>query len=240
MKRLAPVVALASLAIAVPAQGATVSTLGPTGTGPVGLTLDSAGNVFTANNTSDDVSKLLAGGGAAGAPWPVATLDPWDVVADGSGNLFSSDASGGAAPSAVSKVTAAGALGGSPWPVILPVSSIPQGITIDEAGNIYTANAGSNSVSKITPGGVASTFASTGAGSSPYDLAFDRDGNLYVANNGNDTVSKFSPSGNPAGAPWPVSIGAGANPWDITVDSAGNVYTANAGISVDTVSRITA
>ena len=32
----------------------------------------------------------------------------------------------------------------------------PYGITIDSAGNIYTANQDSNNVTKITPGGVAS------------------------------------------------------------------------------------
>ncbi|MFZ9669308.1 MAG: NHL repeat-containing protein [Solirubrobacterales bacterium] len=222
------------LALAAPTQAATVSSLGSTGDGPQGIALDSAGNVFTANSTSTDISKLLPGGGGAGIPWPVAVSDPWNVAVDGAGNVFASNFSN----NSVSKITPAGALAGGTWPVAIPVNSVPLGIATDQAGNIYTANAGNNTVTKITPDGVATTFASTGGGSSPYALVFDRDGNLYAANNGNDTVSKFSPSGTPAGAPWPVSLGAGANPWAITIDSAGNVYTANDG--TDTVSRITA
>ncbi|MFM8888908.1 MAG: hypothetical protein ACKOGM_02810, partial [Solirubrobacterales bacterium] len=226
--------AVLALATLLPAgvQAATISTLGPTGDGPQGIALDSSGNVFTTNFTTDDVSKLLPGGGAAGAPWPIAAPDPWNAAVDDAGNVFASNANF----NSVSKITAAGALAGAPWPA--GTGTVPLGITTDQAGNFYTANAGGDSVTKVTPGGVATLFANTGAGSSPYALAFDLDGNLYTANNGTDTVSKFTPSGTPAGAPWPVSLGAGANPWGITVDSAGNVYTAND--NIDTVSRITA
>ena len=38
----------------------------------------------------------------------------------------------------------------------------PHGIAFDSAGNLYTANTGSNTVTKITPGGVSSTFGTTG------------------------------------------------------------------------------
>jgi len=118
---------------------------------------------------------------------------------------------------------------------------VPLGITADNAGNIYTADAGDNRVTKITPGGVVTLFSSTGAGTTPYDLAFDQDGNLYTANYGNRTVSKFTSTGAAAGAPWPVSLGyppsSGHGPWNLVVDASGNVYVANN--AAHTVSRIT-
>ena len=48
-------------------------------------------------------------------------------------------------------------------------------------------------MSKVTPAGVVSTFAS--GFDDPDGLAFDAAGNLYVANAGNDTVSKVTPAG---------------------------------------------
>ena len=69
----------------------------------------------------------------------------------------------------------------------------PDGLAFDAAGNLYVANAGNNTVSKVTPAGVVSTFAS--GFNDPVGLAFDAAGNLYVANDGNDTVSKVTPAG---------------------------------------------
>ena len=54
--------------------------------------------------------------------------------------------------------------------------SLPYGITIDSAGNIYTANSGSNNVTKITPGGVSSILGTTGKG--PYSITVDSAGNI--------------------------------------------------------------
>ena len=69
----------------------------------------------------------------------------------------------------------------------------PWGIAVDSAGNIYTANSGSDNVSKITPAGVSTTnWAATG--SSPFGIAVDSAGNIYTANNGSNNVSKVTPS----------------------------------------------
>ena len=63
----------------------------------------------------------------------------------------------------------------------------PFGITIDSAGNIYTANDGSNNVSKITPLGVSTIVNTTGA--NPVAITIDALGNIYTANQGSDDVS---------------------------------------------------
>ena len=222
----------------VPAGAATVSSFGDTGAAPVGITIDSAGNVYTANEGANTASKLSAGGGgAAGGNWPAgAGITPTAIVYTDAGSVFVANVN----DHSVSRIiTATGLPFGLPWPVST-LGFSPTGIAADRAGNLYTANASSNSVTRITPGGTATAFASTGAGTTPYGLAFDRDGNLYTANSGTRTVSKFTSSGAAAGSPWPVSVGGSGllYPWAVAVDSAGNVYTANDG--EHSVSRITA
>ena len=75
----------------------------------------------------------------------------------------------------------------------LRVQRSPYGLAFDAAGNLYVANAGDDTVSKVTPAGVVSTFAS--GFDDPVGLAFDAAGNLYVANAGDNTVSKVTPAG---------------------------------------------
>ena len=70
----------------------------------------------------------------------------------------------------------------------------PAGLAFDSSGNLYVANHSNDTISKVTPSGSVSTFASVGL-SGPDGLAFDASGNLYVANYSNDTVSKMTPSG---------------------------------------------
>ena len=82
-------------------------------------------------------------------------------------------------------------------------------------------------VSKVTPTGAVSAFAS--GFSFPFGLAFDAAGNLYVASN-NNTVSKVTPAG-------VVSTFASGfnNPIGLAFDAAGNLYVANG----TTVSKVT-
>lgn len=223
---------VACAAAAGAAQAATVSSFGGTDASPIGITLDSAGNVYTANWGSNSVSKLTLGGAAAGAPWPVFTgLNPWSVVWTDSGGVFTTNSNG---DSLAGIASTTGIPLGAPWPVA--TGMVPVGVAADQDGNLYTTDAGSDRITKITRSGVATPFASPGAGASPYAVAFDQEGNLYTANFGDHTVSKFTAAGAAAGAPWPVSLGAGT-PWTLSVDAAGNVYTADG--SADTVSRIT-
>ena len=53
----------------------------------------------------------------------------------------------------MSKVTPAGASAPSP-----PGSTVPSALAFDAAGNLYVANGGDDTVSKVTPAGVVSHF----------------------------------------------------------------------------------
>ncbi len=102
--------------------------------------------------------------------------------------------------------------------------SLPEGLALDSAGNLYVANYGNNTIARFTPSGVGSVFASTGL-NGPTALAFDKAGNLYAANYWGNNIEKFSPGG--VGS---VFASAGVSyPLGLAFDSAGNLYVANAG-----------
>lgn len=129
--------------------------------------------------------------------------------------------------------------------------SIPRGIAVDSAGNVYVADQGNDIIRKITPDGMVSTFAgkpselghNDGMGaaarfSSPAGIAVDGAGNVYVADTGNGIIRKITPDGmvttlfGKAGDHGYID-GAGATArlgavFSIAADSTGNLYVINA------------
>ena len=85
---------------------------------------------------------------------------------------------------------------------------VPSAIAVDGAGNIYVADAGSQTIRKIAPDGTAITLAGV-AGSSgsmdgnggsarflaPFGIAADSAGNVYVADTFNNTIRKIAANG---------------------------------------------
>ena len=109
------------------------------------------------------------------------------------------------------------------WSVktIGPTGESPADVAIDPAGNVWTANEGSDSVTRISPSGAVTNFGPTG--SRPQNIAIDSQGNVYTANYMSDSVSRISASGQVT-TTWAQ---VGQRPTGIAVDSAGRVYTAN-------------
>ena len=104
------------------------------------------------------------------------------------------------------------------------------GIAVDSLGNVYVPNLNTNNVTKITPSGVSTTFATTG--SEPFAITIDSSNNLYVANRLSNNVTKITSSG------VSTTLGTtGGYPFAITIDSSGNIYTAN--FTGNSVSKIT-
>jgi sugar lactone lactonase YvrE len=127
------------------------------------------------------------------------------------------------------------------------------GAALDSAGNLYVVDSdsppsvGNQTIRKVTPAGVVSTFAGatgvigsadgvgTGARfNNPQGIAVDRLNNLYVADTGNHTIRRISPDGvvtTIAGKPGTAAHVDGSAtsarlyfPYGVAVDDALNVY----------------
>jgi streptogramin lyase len=112
----------------------------------------------------------------------------------------------------------------------------PSGLAVDASGNVWATNSAGNSVSELSPLGVAlSTSAgfTDGAISNPQGIAIDSAGNVWVANRGGGSVSELLPNGTPtSGSPFsPVnpanSTNALASPQQLAFDAGGNLWVTN-------------
>ncbi len=204
------------------AQAAIITTLQPTGRNPAAITIDAAGNIYTANFGSSNVSKFTpAGTPTLSFAITGAGSNPYAIAVDWSGLIVTANYT-------TSTLTVLLPTDGTViTTVALPVGSGPQGITSDEEA-VYTANYGLNNVSKIMrDGGEVSILGSTGPGSHPNAITIDSAGNIYTANYGLNSVSKITPlSAVTTFSTIPLG-GTGSQPSGITIDSAGNIYTAN-------------
>jgi len=117
--------------------------------------------------------------------------------------------------------------------------SSPSGLAIDNAGNLYVADANNHTIRKISPAGVVSTIAGNAGVSGSVDgrgpdarfnrprgIAVDSAGNVYVADYGNHTIRKVDTHGRVttiAGVAGVKGFQAGelpgllANPWGVAV-----------------------
>jgi len=124
---------------------------------------------------------------------------------------------------------------------------IPLAVAVDSAGNVYVADSGNNSISKLTSAGAVTTLAgrpgtfgsANGTGNAarfnqPSGVALDSAGNIYVGDTLNHTIRKVTPAGVVTTLAGQAGSSGGANgagpaarfdqPWGVAVDSAGNVY----------------
>jgi hypothetical protein len=107
--------------------------------------------------------------------------------------------------------------------------SITRGMAIDQAGNVWIANATSSSIIEISPLGKEVSplggYTSGGTLDSPEDLYFDSGGKLWVANYGNSTIEALSSSGVVVVPPF--GSGSVSRPTGIVTDSFNQVWISN-------------
>jgi len=125
----------------------------------------------------------------------------------------------------------------------------PEGLILDDVGNLYVSDSQNNVIRRITPAGVVSTYAGNGSlghvdGSAttaefaePNGLAIDKARNIYVADFFNNVIRKISATGavtTYAGSglagkvDGPAASASFHNPSGITIDGSGNLYVAEA------------
>jgi trimeric autotransporter adhesin len=109
--------------------------------------------------------------------------------------------------------------------------SLPWGVVVDPAGNVFIAELDNSRVRKVSPDGMISTVARMGAAES---LALDQAGNLFISSHMGHRVHKLSPQGlitTVAGSGKAGFSGDGGPALQATFDWAG-------GIAVDAVGNL--
>ncbi len=197
---------------------------------PSAVSFDGAGNIYIADRYNNVVRKVsysgvvstFAGTGVAGnsADSGVANAlklnQPYSIIADMPGNVYIADY----ANNKVRKVgingimrtiagTGVAGYSGDGFAATAARLDRPQGIAIDQHGNVYVSEAGNHTVRKITPGGIITTLAGTGvqgysgdAGNGnaaqlygPAGLTVDVYDNVYIADYFNNVVRRVNSAG---------------------------------------------
>jgi len=185
---------------------------------PVGITIDTAGNLYVADAGNNRIRKVtpegevstLAGsdemGFADGTGAAARFKCPYGIAIDAAGNLYVADTYN----NRIRKVTMQGevsTLAGSDSPIgkldfadgegSVARFYNPRDIAVDAAGNLYVADEGNSRIRKITPDGWVSTLAGEGDG---FDGSFA---------DGQGSAARFN------------------GPYGIAIDAAGNLYVAD-------------
>jgi prepilin-type N-terminal cleavage/methylation domain-containing protein len=191
---------------------------------PQGIALDSGGNIFVADYNTERVRKVTPAGVVTtfagsdlygqvdGQGSSAQFLTPADVAVDASNNVYVADYSGDRVrkitPDGMVTTLAGSSQGFQNGTGTAAKFSMLSSVTVDPSGNVYVADSGNDVIRKITPAGVVTTFAGSGAYGNangtgtaaqfawPNAVAADASGNVFVTDRDNNQVRKISPSGN--------------------------------------------
>jgi len=197
---------------------------------PEGLAVDGAGNLFIADFDNNRVRKVDANGtistvvgdglqgysGDGGTATNASLSRPSSLAMDGAGNLFISDYDN----NRVRKVDTSGIIttvagnglrrfAGDGGPATSASLFYPQGLAVDDAGNLFIADTGNSRVRKVDTNGLITTVA--GSGTEGYDgdggaatsaslsypggVAVDGSGCLFIADSDNSRIRKVDTNG---------------------------------------------
>jgi len=180
---------------------------------PYWLATNSTGNIFVSNTDDGSIDQISPSGNLTGFI-SQGTLQngPAGMAFSSNGNIYICNTYGGN----ISIITPGGNISDF---ISQNTLNGPEDIVFDAAGNLFVS-CDDNTICKITPAGVVTTFVSTGL-NRPTGLAFDTAGNLFVCNMFNSYISKITPAGDVS-----TFIGSGTfqNAFGIAFDASGNMF----------------
>jgi len=165
--------------------------------------------VLVADYGNHQVVFLGSDGTALSADLGDGGFSPRGIAIDLAGNQYATDPPNNRIFSLRTETTLAGSgnAGAANGTGLAASFNSPTGIATDAQGNIYVGDTGNNLVRKVTPAGVVTTLAGSGAQGSangrdtlasfnqPYGLALDPFGVIYLADAGNNLIRKIVPGG---------------------------------------------
>src|SRR5208282_1987439 len=208
---------------------------------PYGVAVDSAGNFYIAATLNYRIRKVSAGGtittvagngmlGSIGDNGPATSAElsnPEGVAVDSAGNVYIGDTFNqrvrevNVTTGTITTVAGTGGAGynGDNMPATSADLTVPYGVVLDSAGNLYIADQGNNRIRRVDASGNITTVAGNGTAAYNGDniaasiaeisgadgLALDSAGNLYIADYGNYRVRKVTKGAVNFG---PVNVGA--------------------------------
>ena len=240
---------------------------------PYFVAFDRGGNMYLSDTLNHRVRKvdtsgvittyagtgLRASNAISGIAANVNIGDPVGVAFDAAGNLYIADNYNCrvyrvSPEGSLQTIAGTGVLGydGDGGDARSARLSSPTGLAVDQAGNLYIADAYNYRVRKVSPDGIIATVAGTGAAGAGSDgipatesalnyvdgIAVDKSGNLYIADEENYRVRMVNPAGivtTVAGNGKPGMLTSATNgkpatsvaiglPYGVVVDDEGNLY----------------
>ena len=186
---------------------------------PRGITIDSSGNLYVTDSNNHRIRKITPDGivstfsgssaGFADGQGTVAKFNlPVGITIDSSGNLYVSDTSNHVirkiSPSgSVSTVAGFGTLGSTDGQGGSARFTNPQGVAIDNSGNLYVADTGNHKIRKIDTSKNVTTIAGSGTAgfadgqgtvakfNGPIGITIDSSGILYIGDYNNNKIRKI-------------------------------------------------